>query len=432
MTAFSLEADRVEENLHGNRLPQYDPTAAIEIDPYPEYERYRTQDPVHWGKAHDPRFPGVWYLFGHAECQALFRMGAKPDAPIGGMPAKLGWDFGAQVPAPALDYFELRKRFLTAQDPPDHTRVRRVIAKYFTPARIESLRPRIEAIVSGLLDDLEATRAQRFDLIEVLGSPLPLRVVSEIMGVPDDDRDAVHEMSTDLGAAFDIDGTFERLLVAGDAARRFKSYLSVVFDAQRAAPSDDVIGGMIVAADRDGLLSDLDLFATVSILIQGGHSTTMGLIGRGVVGLLEQPDAWAQLCAAPTELAVTATEELLRWTSPAQRPPPRWTYEDIELGGRVIRKGEAIEPMVASANRDAEVFADPDRIDLTRSPNPHLAFGGGIHRCIGSTLARLQGQVVLQQLARRLPNLRLDPGRAPVLMDRRAVRALSSVPVLLG
>lgn len=432
MLAFSLDADRIAENLVSNDLPQYNPAEDIELDPYPGYARYRSEDPVHWGTPHDPRLPGMWYLFSHTDCQALFRMGAQPDAPIGGMPAKLGWDFGAKVPDRAVDYFELRKRFLTAQDPPDHTRVRNVIARFFTPKRIEQLRPRIEHIVDGLIDDLERTGEDHVDIVDALGSPLPLQVMSEIMGVPEPDRDAVHEMSVGLGAAFDVDGTFDRLLLAGDAARRFQSYLAVMFADQRAEPRDDVIGGMILAADRDGTLSELDLFATVSILIQGGHSTTVGLIGRGLVGLLSQPDAWRQLCADAHGLAVSATEELLRFTSPAQRPPPRWAYEDIEIGDTVIRRGEAIEPMVAAANRDPAVFADPDSIDVTRNPNPHLGFGGGIHRCIGSTLARVQGQVVFQRLAARLPNVRLDPERPPVHMDRRAVRAMSSVPVVLS
>ncbi len=432
MTTFSLDTDRVAQNLASNALPQFDPGLPIDHDPYPDYARYRHEDPVHWGKPHDPRLPGVWYLFSHADCQALFRLGLGVECPIGGMPAKLGWDFGADVPEAAVDYFEFRKRFLTAQDPPDHTRVRSVVAKHFTPQSIEALRPRIEQIVGSMLDAVEAHGTESVDIVQLLASPLPLLVISEVMGVPFDDREYVHQMSVGLGGGFDLDGTFDRLLAAGDAARGFKEYLRVLFQTQRAAPADNVISGMIEAAAASGKLDELDLFATVSVLIQGGHSTTMGLLGRGLRGLLEQPEQYGLLCSDPEGLTVSATEELLRWTSPAQRPPPRWVYEDIEISGQTIRRGEVIEPMIGSANRDESVFGDAERIDITRESNPHLGFGGGVHRCVGSTLARIEGQVVFQEVARRFPHIALDDNAAPTYMDRRAVRAYSSLMVTLG
>jgi cytochrome P450 PksS len=189
---------------------------------------------------------------------------------------------------------------------------------------------------------------------------------------------------------------------------------------------------MLESAAETGKLDELDLFATVSVLIQGGHSTTMGLLGRGLRGLLEQREQFELLCADPDGLAASATEELLRWTSPAQRPPPRWVYEDIDLGGEVFLRGEVIEPMIASANRDETVFSDPDRIDIRRPSNPHLGFGGGVHRCVGSTLARLEGQVVFRELARRFPRLSVDVSVEPTYMDRRAVRAINSLSVVLG
>lgn len=432
MTTFSIDTDRVADNLASNTLAQFDPGLPIEHDPYPDYATYRREDPIHWGKPHDPRLPGVWYLFGYADCQTLFRLGLGTECPIGGMPAKLGWDFGADVPEGAVDYFEFRKRFLTAQDPPDHTRVRSVIAKFFTPRNIELLRPRIEQMVGSMLDVVEQHAPGPVDIVELLASPLPLLVVSEVMGVPFDDREYVHQMSVGLGGGFDLDGTLDKLLAAGDAARGFKDYLRLQFEAQRAAPDDNVISGMLEAAAETGKLDELDLFATVSVLIQGGHSTTMGLLGRGLRGLLEQHDQFELLCADPDGRNAPATEELLRWTSPAQRPPPRWVYEDIEIGGQSILRGEVVEPMIASANRDETVFSDPDRIDITRLSNPHLGFGGGVHRCVGSTLARLEGQVVFRELATRFPRLALDDTVPPTFMDRRAVRAYTSLSVVLG
>jgi len=432
VTTFHIESERVAENLASNTLPQFDPGEPIAHDPYPDYARYRREDPIHWGRPHDPRLPGVWYLFSHADCRQLFRLSLETDFPIGGMPARLSWDFAADVPAEAVDYFNLRKRFLTAQDPPDHERVRSVINRFFTPKSIEAFRPRIEEIVGSMLDEVASRAPGPVDIIELLASPLPLLVISEVMGVPFDDREYVHEMSVGLGSGFDADGTFDRLLVAGKAAREFKTYLKDLFDAQRAAPQDNVISGMLEAADREGKLEQDDLYATVSVLIQGGHSTTMALLGRGLEGLLEQRDQYERLCQDPDGLTVSATEELLRWTSPAQRPPPRWAYEDIKIGDQEIHRGEAIQLMIASANRDERVFPDPDQIDIARRPNPHLGFGGGIHRCIGSTLARVEGQVVFKELAKRFPNLEIDRSAEPTYLDRRAVRAFSSLPLLLG
>jgi cytochrome P450 len=429
-TAFGLDEARIAENEASNSLPPFDPAADATVDPYPLYRRYREQDPIHWGRPNDPRFAGLWYLFRHADCHALFRIGLQDPCPIGGMPSKVGWEFGAGAPELAQDYFEMRSRFLTAQDPPDHTRVRGAISHWFAPKRIEDCRPRIEALVGGLLDDIEAGGSERFDFVEKLAYPLPLLVISELMGVPVQDRELVHELSAGLGAGFDVDGTWNRVLRAADAARRFRTYLEPVFSDHRAEPRDDIISGMIDAADRSGSLSELDLYATVSILIQGGQSTTMALLGRGLQGLLDQRDQWEQLVADPDGAAMSATEELLRFTSPAQRPPPRWVYEDIELGGRVIKRGEAIQPMVGSANRDPEVFVDPERIDILRSPNPHLGFGGGVHRCVGSSLARVQGRVVFAEVAKRFPNLRLEPGAELRYLDRLTVRALTTLPLV--
>jgi cytochrome P450 len=429
VTAFSLDESRVAANAERNVLDRYNPSLDFAVDPYPIYQRYREQDPVHWGLPHDPRLPGVWYLFAHADCWNLFRMGTEPPHPIGGVPARLGWEFGDQAPAEAQDYFAMRKRFLTAQDPPEHTRVRSVIGQFFTPKHIEAIRPRIESMVAALFDDIEQRGAGSFDLIEMLAYPLPLMVISELMGVPVQDRELVHELSAGLGAGFDVDGTFKRVLIAADAARRFRDYLGPVFEAHRGETKHDVIGGMVEAAGN-GDLDELDLYATVSILIQGGQSTTMALIGLGTLGLLQQPEQFQRLIADPDRLAISATEELLRWTSPAQRPPPRWAYQDIEIGGQLIRRGEAIEPMVGSANRDASVFADPDRIDLSRKPNPHLGFGGGVHRCVGSTLARVQGQIVFTELAKRMPGLRLDPAGELSYLERHTVRALTRLPVV--
>ena len=424
-----LDESRLAENLATNSLPQFNPAFEAATDPYPIYAHYREHDPIHWGLPNDHRYGGLWYLFRHEECSQLFRIGLATPCPIGGMPSKVGRSFGTGAPPEAQDYFEMRSRFLTARDPPDHTRVRGAISQWFTPKRVEACKPRIEEVVGGLLDEIATDGDDRFDFVEKVAYPLPLLMISELMGVPVEDRELVHEMSAGLGAGFDVDGTWDPVLRAAEAARRFRTYLQPVFADHRAHRRDDIIGNMIEVADRDGSLSELDLYATVSILIQGGQSTTMALLGRGLHGLLQQRDQWELLVDDPDGVSFTATEELLRFTSPAQRPPPRWVYEDIELGGRLIRRGEGIQPMVGAANRDSAVFPDPDRIDVLRSPNPHLGFGGGVHRCVGSTLARVQGRVVFAEVAKRFPKLRLDEDAELQYLDRLAVRALTTLPV---
>jgi cytochrome P450 len=427
--AFEVDGARAEANLARNKVPQFDPAFEAALDPYPIYTKYRESDPIHWGLPNDPRYAGLWYLFRHADCHQLFRIGLETPCPIGGMPSKVGWSFGAGAPAEAQDYFDMRSRFLTAQDPPDHTRVRSAISQWFAPKRIEDCKPRIEEVVRDLLDKIEDDGADHFDFVQKLAYPLPLLIISELMGVPVEDREVVHQMSAGLGAGFDVNGTWDPVLKAADAARKFRAYLEPVFAEHRADKRDDIIGNMIEVADSEGTLSELDLYATVSILIQGGQSTTMALLGRGLQGLLEQRDQWELLVNDPDAVSFTATEEMLRYTSPAQRPPPRWVYEDIELGGQLIRRGEAIQPMVGSANRDPEVFPDPDRIDVMRSPNAHLGFGGGVHRCVGSTLARVQARVVFAEVAKRFPGLRLDEEAELKYLDRLSVRALTTLPL---
>lgn len=430
MTLFSLDAARDEANVAGNRLPRFDPAADPSTDPYPTYALYREHDPVHWGLPHDPRLPGVWYLFSHADCSHLLRLSVDAPDTLGGMPSKLGWGFGQGVPDEAADYFAIRKSFLTAQDPPDHARMRGVLTAFFTPKAIEAFRPRLESIVESMIEDILAGPAT-FDFVAQIAYPLPLIVISELMGVPVEDRELVHELSATLGRGFDVDGSFDRALSAADAARRFRAYLGPVFEDRDRHPVDDIISGIIKASSRDGGISRDEMYGIVSVLIQGGQTTTMGLLGGGTLELLLERDEFHRLCSDPGYLAIPATEELLRWVSPAQAPPPRWVYQDVEIGDKLIRRGEVVQPMIGSANRDEAAFANADRLDLSRKPNPHLAFGGGIHRCLGSSLARLQGQVVFRQLAKRMPDLQLDEDSERSYLDRRVVRALTRLPVEL-
>jgi cytochrome P450 len=432
MPTFAVDADRTAANLAANRLPRFDLAMDHAVDPYPRYAEYRAHDPVHWGLPSDPRLPGLWYLFRHADCSALFRCSVESPDALGATPGELGWDFGAGAPAATQSYFTLRKSFLTAMNDPDHARVRNVIAGFFTPRRVAGFRPRLERIVGGLCDEIEAAAAAdggRFDFGELLAHRLPLIVMSELMGVPPEDREVVLGLSDRLMQGFDVDGTFDRVLVAAEGAEGFAGYLDGLFAKRRNGTVDDVIAAIVRAADEDRM-SEPELYGTVSTLLQAGQSPAMGLLGIGTLGLLHQRDRFAELAADPA-LVVPATEELLRWASPAQAPPPRWIYSDVTIGGRLLRRGEAAVALIGAANHDPSVFADPERIDFHRSPNPHLAFGGGIHRCLGSTLARLEGQVVFTELVRRFPTLDVDTGGAAQYQDRHIARALVRLPLVL-
>lgn len=431
MTTFAVDADRAAANRAGNALPPFDLALDHAVDPYARYADYRRHDPVHWGLPTDPRLPGLWYLFRHADCSALFRLSVEQPAALGATPAELGWDFGAGAPPATRAYYELRKSFLTALNDPDHARVRAVIAGYFTPKRVADFRPRLEEIVTGLLDDFAAAAATGpADFAALVAHRLPLIVMSELMGVPAEDRDTVLGLSDRLMQGFDVAGSFDRVLVAAEGAAGFADYLGGLFAARRRGAADDVIAAIVRAADADRM-SEPELYGTISTLLQAGQSPAMGLLGVGTLGLLRQRDRFEELAADPDRLLVPATEELLRWASPAQAPPPRWIYQDVEIGGRTLRRGEAAVALIGAANHDPEVFADPERIDFGRRPNPHLAFGGGIHRCLGSTLARLEGQVVLRQLVTRFPTLDLDPAGTLAFQDRHIARALVSLPLVL-
>ncbi|GGM20748.1 cytochrome P450 [Dactylosporangium sucinum] len=427
---FVIDADRNSANIAGNVLPRFNLALDHARDPFRLFAEYRTHDPVHWGLPSDPRLPGLWYLFRHADCSTLFRLSVERPDVLGATPAGLGWDFGAGAPPETQSYFTLRKSFLTAMNDPDHARVRSVIAGYFTPKRVAEFRPRLEQIVAGLFDDIEAEAAATggFDFAALLAHKLPLIVMSELMGVPPEDRDTVLSLSDRLMQGFDVDGSFDRILVAAEGAEGFAHYLDALFAARRRGGTDDVIGAIVAAADEDRM-SEPELYGTISTLLQAGQSPAMGLLGVGTLGLLQQRDRFEELAADPDRLVVPATEELLRWVSPAQAPPPRWLYADVEIGGKLLRRGEAVVALIGAANRDPEVFPDPDRIDFTRRPNPHLAFGGGIHRCLGSTLARLEGQVVLKELVTRFPTVDLRPGGGLVFQDRHIARALIHLPL---
>ena len=311
-------------------------------------------------------------------------------------------------------------------DPPDHTRVRALVNKAFTPRHVARLRGHIQAIADELLAAVEARG--RMDVMADLATQLPAIVIAKLLGVPAEDRLRFKAWSNDLvsllGTA-DPAGAVERF---ERGLHSLLSYLRDVITQQRREPRDDLISGMIAAQEERDALTDAELLATSNLLLVAGHETTTNLIGNGLLALLRHPEELARLRADPG-LVPTAVEEMLRWDSPVQATV-RVTTEAVEVGGQTIPEGALVIAMIGAANRDPAVFPDPERFDVARADNRHLSFGFGPHFCLGAPLARLEGEVVFRTLLERYPRLRLE--REDVrYRPNFALRGLLALPVAL-
>jgi cytochrome P450 len=283
-------------------------------------------------------------------------------------------------------------------DPPDHSRIRRLVARAFTTAAAERMRPRMQAITDELIDAMLAQGAP-VDFVAAFAAPLPALVISEMLGVPAADRDRLRHwvditLSISRYTPQELQAAFGQLM----------GYLQELIASKRAAPAEDLVSGLIQAREEGDRLSEPELLYTVFLLIAGGYETTAGLLANSVLTLHEHPDQLALLRADP-ELLPGAVEELLRYVPISWCTLERITLEDVELGGVPVPAGSAVVPVQYSANRDPALVSGPDRLDLTRPPSAHLAFGHGVHRCIGAALARLELQIAYASLLRRLPLL---------------------------
>ena len=319
---------------------------------------------------------------------------------------------------------ELQRRWMLFKNPPDHTRLRGLVHKAFTPRRVEQMRSQIQAITDGLLDRVQA--AGRADLIAELAYPLPVTVIAAMLGVPAEDHAQFHAWSDALAHSLDLTEDPEVYTRASRAAVALTAYLRTIIEQRRRQPQDDLLSALILAEEGGGRLSEDELYATVTLLLVAGHETTVNLIGNGVLALLRHPDQLRRLRDEPG-LIRTAVEELLRYDSPVQATS-RVARADLEIGGHTIRAGQQVSFLLGAANHDPARFADPTRLDLSRDPNPHLAFGSGIHYCLGAPLARLEGQIAINTLVQRLPGLALAPER-PEHRDNYVLRGLRRLRV---
>jgi pimeloyl-[acyl-carrier protein] synthase len=380
-------------------------------DPYPTYHRLRAEDPVH----HSPL--GFWVLTRYADVIAMLRDPRLVKEPIAAFVAQR---FGMAVP-PGLGLSMLDR------DPPDHTRLRGLVSKAFTPKALENLRPHIQQIVDGLLAQVEARG--EMDLIEEFAYPLPVRVICEMLGVPVADHERFKQWGLDIARGLDAimlppDSEVAKRSMAGRHA--LSDYFRGLIAERRAAPQDDMLSALIAAEEAGDKLNNDELLATCILLLVAGHETTVNLIGNGTLALLRHPEQLRRLREQPGMIG-TAVEELLRYDGPVQRTA-RIPSEDVKIGGQVIPKGEMVMPFLGAADRDPTQFPDPDRLDIGRTDNRHIAFGMGIHFCLGAPLARMEGQIAINTLVQRMPKLALATDK-PEFRQSLTLRGLSTLPV---
>jgi pimeloyl-[acyl-carrier protein] synthase len=367
----------------------------VRRDPYPTYDRLRAL-----GAIVDAPF-GTLLATRHAEVFTVLR-----DSRFSSNARhQVNHDqFVAMAKAVGLgDLEELFERVMLFADPPDHTRLRRIVGKAFTPRAVEAMRPRIAEIVDRQLDVLREHDGA--DLVEDLAFPLPVTVISEMLGVPADDHQLLRVWTAAAVKALDPSDNIAELFPAAEAIREIRTYFDALVDERRKAPGDDLLTALIAAEDEGDHLTHDELLDTTILLFGAGHETTVNLISGGTVNLLRHPDQAARLRDDPS-LDAPAVEELLRFGPPVQ-VSARTATTDVEFAGRTVPKGTQVVAMIAAANRDEIVFDDPTRLDVGRTDNRHLAFGGGIHLCLGAPLARLEGQEALGRLFRRFPDLAL-------------------------
>jgi cytochrome P450 len=384
-------------------------------DPYPSYERLRNTDPMHVTAF------GAFLASRHAEASLVLR------------DKRFGKDYverskrryGSQIMEQPI--FRSMSQWMLQQDPPDHTRLRGLVVKAFTARRVEDMRPRIQEVVDQTLDAIVGRG--HMDLIEDFAFRLPVTIICDMLGIPEDHREIFYRGSRDGGRILEPVPMSPAEIEQGNAANAMaQMYFQQLFELRRKTPGDDLTTQLVQAEEDGSKLSNEELTANIILLFGAGHETTVNLIGNGLLALHRNPDQLALLKANPA-LISGAIEEFLRYDSSVQMTG-RVALEDIDdLGGKKIPKGESVLCLLGSANRDPAVYPDrPERLDITRRNVRPLSFGGGIHFCLGAQLARIEAEVAISTLLRRLPGLRLDAAENPQWRPTFVLRGLKSLP----
>ncbi|GAA4038321.1 cytochrome P450 family protein [Nonomuraea soli] len=391
-------------------------TVAFKADPFPFYARLRHDSPVQpvrW-----MRGSTAWLVTRHGDVEAALR---DPRIRKDPREALTSAQLADAPRVPKL--FAPLQRNLLGLDGADHDRLRRLVRQAFTPRRIELMRQQVQELADGLLD--EAARRGSVDLISDFAVPLPLTVIARVIGVPEELTPRFRAWTRALLSVTD------RPLRSVAGVLRFMRYLRRLVESRSREPYDDLVSALAAARDGGDRLSTDEIVALLVLLLTAGHETTVNLVGAGALALMEHPDQ-AHRLREDDGLLRPGIEELLRFTSPVETATERWAAEDLLVADVTIPQGSLVLAVIASANRDEQVFVEPDLLDVGRNPNPHLAFGKGAHYCLGAPLARLEAEIAISTLLRRAPHLRRADPSAPVRWRGGAiVRTLESLPVLL-
>jgi cytochrome P450 len=393
-------------------------TSDVIADPYTYYGRLRDEDPVHWNDAYAlwviTRHDDVTWMTRHNELfsSAVFRNDPRPAYPA--------------IDESDLGLYEYVRNYQADQfiqhDRPEHLDMRKIVHGYFTPKAMESWRPFVVDAVKELLDAAEEKGSM--DVMRDLATPLPVLVIAQMMGVPAEDRPYVRQLAEKL--LYIGRGEYDRMPILTDGMKGMVEYVSPLVDQRIANPGDDFIS-VLASGEKKGVFTRHQVLVNTSLLLLAGHETTINLICNGTLALIQHPDQWALYKEDPIGRAKWATEECLRYDAPV-KSIQRLASQDIEVRGKVMEKNDRIRWFISSANRDPNVFTAPERFDITRQPNPHVAFGNGVHHCLGATLARVEGQEVFKALAERFPDLQV----ATEQLDYQpsiTFRSLKSLPV---
>ena len=397
---------------------------ATNADPFPVFARLRREDPVHWSPAMK-----AWIVTRYADVRRITLDNSA-------MSADRLTPFFAADPArrgPIENLIRYLTHWMVFRDPPDHTRLRRLLTKAFTPRAVEAQRANIEAIVDETLDQLVAKtrRGESIDWIGDFAYPLPATVIMDMLGVPRADLQRIkawsHEIALFIGSAQVAGDKYAR---AERGAKAMAEFFRELVEARTAAPARDLISQLVAARDEQDALTADEVIGTCILLLFAGHETTTNLLGNGLYHTLRFRDQWRRLVADPA-LTDNAIEEWLRYDGP-NAAIARVVAEAVTLGAKRLTRGQRVFAFNNSANRDPEQFADPDMLDVGRDAGSHIAFGHGIHFCLGAPLARLEGQIALRRITERFPDLRLASDAPPEWADSLVLRGVKALPVALG
>ncbi|MET9441971.1 cytochrome P450 [Streptomyces sp. NPDC006610] len=401
-------------------MAAFDPwDPAFVSDPYPAYAELRARGRVHYFEPTDQ-----WLVPHHADVSALLR-----DRRLGRTYLhRFSHDeFGRTPPPPEHEPFHtLNDHGMLDLEPPDHTRIRRLVSKAFTPRTVESLKPYVDALAGDLVDAL--VEAGGGDLLTDVAEPLPVAVIAEMLGIPESDRAPLRPWSADICGMYELNPSEETAAKAVRASVEFSDYLRELIAERRKRPGDDLISGLIAAHDEDDRLTEQEMISTCVLLLNAGHEATVNATVNGWAALFRNPGQLAAL-RADHSLVPTAVEELMRYDTPLQLFE-RWVLDDIEVDGVTIPRGAEIALLFGSANHDDRVFADPGRLDLARTDNPHISFSAGIHYCIGAPLARIELAASMRALLVRAPTLAL--AEEPVRKPNFVIRGMEELRVEVG